>query len=198
VFYEEGGVREFKDYLPSSESKIARFLRDYPIKSRTVISHIRQANVGRVRLENTHPFQRELWGSNWTFSHNGQLENSEALQCRRFQPVGSTDSERAFCWLMSEIINFFDKEPPCHTQWPLFVSECCQKFNQKGIFNLLLSDGNALFTFCSSKLYWIIRRPPFGIAHLSDEDISIDFSSVTTENDIVTVIATQPLTDNEE
>ncbi|RML78833.1 Glutamine amidotransferase, partial [Pseudomonas syringae pv. maculicola] len=32
----------------------------YPIKSEVVIGHIRQANVGKVCLSNTHPFVREL------------------------------------------------------------------------------------------------------------------------------------------
>lgn len=36
--------------------------RDYPIKSCSVLAHIRQANRGEVALENTHPFTRELWG----------------------------------------------------------------------------------------------------------------------------------------
>jgi glutamine amidotransferase len=52
-------------------------------------------------------------------------------------------------------------------------------------------------TFCSTKLCWITRRAPFGVAHLSDKDLIIDFSEVTTEHDIVTMNATQPLTHNE-
>jgi len=196
VFYEQGGVREFKDYLPSSESAIAGFLRDYPIKSRIVVSHIRQANVGRIGLENTHPFQRELWGRPWTYAHNGQLDNADQLTCDRYQPVGTTDSERAFCWLLSEMQRHFD-DAPSQQAWANFVSERCIELNRMGVFNLLLSDGDALLTFCSTKLAWITRRAPFGTAHLSDEDMSVDFSAVTTEKDIVTVIATRPLTDNE-
>ena len=38
---------------------------------------------------------------------------------------------------------------------------------------------------------------PFGVATLLDQDVEIDFSSQTTPNDVVTVIATQPLTGNE-
>ncbi|MGS8907306.1 class II glutamine amidotransferase, partial [Salmonella enterica subsp. enterica serovar Infantis] len=46
-------------------------------------------------------------------------------------------------------------------------------------------------------LHWITRRAPFGVATLVDHDMEIDFSSQTTPNDVVTVIATQPLTVNE-
>ncbi|EGJ1640821.1 class II glutamine amidotransferase, partial [Salmonella enterica] len=51
--------------------------------------------------------------------------------------------------------------------------------------------------FCSTHLHWITRRAPFGVATLVDQDMEIDFSSQTTPNDVVTVIATQPLTGNE-
>ena len=40
------------------------------------------------------------------------------------------------------------------------------------------------------------RKAPFSKA-LSDHDVEIDFSKYTTENDKVTIIATQPLTKNE-
>lgn len=36
------------------------------------------------------------------------------------------------------------------------------------------------------------------MAHLKDQDVSVDFSEVTTDRDCVAVIATQPLTDNEQ
>jgi glutamine amidotransferase len=51
--------------------------------------------------------------------------------------------------------------------------------------------------YCSTKLYWITRRAPFGKATLLDQDVEIDFQRQTTPDDVVTVIATQPLTGNE-
>ncbi len=110
TFYEGKGCRTFKDPQPSFQSPIAKLVQDYPIKSCSVVAHIRQANRGRVALENTHPFTRELWGRNWTYAHNGA---------------------------------------------------------------------------------------PFGVAKLLDQDVEIDFQRETTPNDVVTVIATQPLTANE-
>jgi predicted glutamine amidotransferase len=43
-----------------------------------------------------------------------------------------------------------------------------------------------------------VRQYPFAQAHLSDEDVSVDFAQVTTPNDRVAVIVTQPLTANEQ
>ena len=43
----------------------------------------------------------------------------------------------------------------------------------------------------------MVRQFPFVTACLSDEDLTIDFSEVTTPQDRVAVIVTQPLTTNE-
>ena len=67
-FYEGRGLRLFQDPLASADSEIARLVQRYPIKSETVIGHIRQANVGAVSLANTHPFMREMWGRAFYFT----------------------------------------------------------------------------------------------------------------------------------
>ena len=62
AFYQGKGVRLFHDPEPCATSKIAEFVGKLPIKSKTAVCHIRQANVGNINLSNTHPFTRELWG----------------------------------------------------------------------------------------------------------------------------------------
>ncbi len=198
AFYEGKGARCFHDPKPSFESKIASLICEHPIKSHVVISHIRQANVGSVCLENTHPFQRELWGYTWTFAHNGQL--SEALfelPLTFYQPVGTTDSEYAFCWLLGEIRTAFPEQPDNPADLYSFIRTRCETLRQLGVFNMLLSESVHLFAFCSSKLSWITRSAPFGTASLADCDIQVDFCHETTPNDIVTVVATEPLTQDE-
>ncbi len=197
TFYEGKGFRNFKDPNPSCDSKIAALVQDYPIKSCAVISHIRQANRGGVNLENTHPFTRELWGRYWTFAHNGQLTDYQDLDTGRHRPVGQTDSELAFCWLLNQMEQRFP-EPPQDMETVLkFVAGCCDTLREKGVFNMLLSDGAFVMTYCTNHLYWITRRSPFGKASLLDEDVEINFQEETTPNDVVSVIATQPLTGNE-
>ena len=61
-----------------------------------------------------------------------------------------------------------------------------------------VQPGDYLLAYCSTKLHWITRRAPFGVALLSDMDVDIDFSKETTEKDVVTIIATLPLTCNEQ
>ena len=102
-FFEGLGLRHFVDHLPAAESPVADLIRRYPIKSRNVVAHIRKATQGEIALQNCHPFVRELWGRYWLFAHNGDLQDFHPRLHASFRPVGSTDSERAFCWIMQEL-----------------------------------------------------------------------------------------------
>src|SRR5205823_7965385 len=102
AFFEGAGVRHFVDYQAADASPIARLIKQCPIKSKNVIAHIRKATQGQVALENCHPFVREMWGRYWVFAHNGDLKEFQPRIHASFRPVGSTDSERAFCWIMQE------------------------------------------------------------------------------------------------
>jgi glutamine amidotransferase len=62
---------------------------------------------------------------------------------------------------------------------------------------VLISDSRVLYAHCGTRLCWLTRRAPFGRATLIDADMSIDFTEHTGATDIVTVIATAPLTRDE-
>lgn len=197
TFYEGKGCRSFKDPMPCSFSPIAKLVEDYPIKSQVVIAHIRQANRGNIALENTHPFTRELWGKNWTFAHNGQLTDYTQLDMEPYQPVGQTDSEYAFCYILAQLRQHFPEEPQSRLPVFHFIKECADHLSTLGVCNLLITDGEYLFAFCTTNLHWITRQAPFGKAKLLDEDVEVDFQKHTSPTDIVTMIATMPLTSNE-
>ncbi|AOP32747.1 class II glutamine amidotransferase [Leptospira tipperaryensis] len=198
AFYEGKALRVFHDPTPGVESKIAEFVRKLPIKSETVISHIRKANRGKVELKNTHPFVREFLGSYWTFAHNGQFKKIKEESLGDFKPVGTTDSEYAFCWLLGKLKKKFKELPKDETKLFRAILKLVTELQTKGVSNLLFSDSKNLYSFCSTKLSWITRKSPFGKARLLDADLSVDFRKVTRPGDIVTVIATQPLTSNEQ
>lgn len=200
AFYEGRGCRAFHDPEPSCHSEMAKFIQSYPIKSKHVICHIRKANRGRVCLENTHPFLRQLWGRNWCFAHNGQLKGVKTkLKLKHFQPVGTTDSEHAFCWMMDQIQEKYPNKPPKRPQtlWK-FIENMCQEISELGVFNVLLCDSQYLYAFCSTKLVWITRKAPFGKAKLVDSEFEVDFDKHNSPNEVITVLATAPLTDNED
>lgn len=197
AFYEDRGCRVFHDPVPSADSEIAHLLQRYSIKSGIVICHIRQATHGRVALENTHPFQRELWGRPWTFAHNGRLRGVKRRPLAHYRPVGTTDSEHAFCWLLDRLRERFPRPPRRRETLWREVARLAATLHGHGSCNLLLSDGRVLYAFCSTQLHWLTRRAPFGEASLLDAELRVDFSEVTTPRDVVTVIATRPLTADE-
>ena len=196
AFFEDKGVRHFVDHQRAVDSPIADLIRRYPIHSRNVIAHIRKATQGTTSLANTHPFIRELWGEYWMFAHNGHLENFHPPRGQYYRPVGTTDSERAFCFILEELRQRFDEKPDTATLFAT-VSSLVQQIRGHGLFNCLMSNGDWMFAHASTLLYYIVRQAPFGEAHLLDDDVAIDFSSVTTPKDRVAVIATLPLTGNE-
>lgn len=196
AFYEGRGVRTFHDPQPSAHSEIARLLRDYPLKSEIVIAHVRRANRGRVALENTHPFMREIWGRPVTFAHNGQLKGVKKMPLGLYQPIGTTDSEHAFCWIADRLRARFSAPPP-QAALERALGELCAELAPLGVFNVLMSEGRALYVFCTKPLYYIVREAPFGVATLVDEDLRVDFAQETTPNDRVAVIASDPLTRDE-
>ncbi|MDB5916569.1 MAG: class glutamine amidotransferase [Massilia sp.] len=197
AFFEGAGVRHFVDHQAAVDSPVAELIRRYPIKSKNVIAHIRKATQGQVALENCHPFVRELWGRYWVFAHNGDLKQFHPVLDGPFRPVGDTDSELAFCFLLQELrARFGDVAPPL-AQLRAALAELVSGVAAHGAFNLMLSDGSALFAHCSTRLCYVVRQYPFVTAQLSDEDIKVDFSQVTTPDDRVAIIVTEPLTTNE-
>ena len=197
AFFEGRGCRVFLDSKATIESPLTDIVRKYPIHSKNVIAHIRKATQGHVALENCHPFQRELWGRYWIFAHNGNLENFHPEKFELFRPVGQTDSEQAFCHLLERISREFPGGYPGSLEIYRFLGKVAGDISSFGTFNFLLSNGEFLFAYCSTKLYYLVRKAPFGDAHLIDQDITVDFSQVAGKNDKVAVIASAPLTDNE-
>ena len=200
AFFEDPGLRLFVDHHSARQSPVAELVKRYPIKSGNVIAHIRKATQGRVALQNTHPFMRELWGRNWVFAHNGDLKGGVGGFRPRlhgsFRPVGDTDSELAFCWLMQELAKAHASMPSI-AELSRTLAELLPVPAAHGSFNCLLSNGQALWAHCSTQLHWLARRHPFGAAHLADDDLSVDFAALTTPDDRVALVATQPLTRGE-
>lgn len=196
AFFEDKGLRHFVDHQAAVDSPVAELIRRYPIKSKNVIAHIRKATQGVVSLQNCHPFVRELWGRYWVFAHNGDLKDFRPRLHSHFRPVGDTDSEHAFCWIMQELAKSHASVPSV-PELTLTLKELAARIAPHGTFNFLLSNGQALWAHASTNLHYIERRHPFGAAQLSDEDLQLDFSKETGEHDQVAVIVTSPLTTNE-
>lgn len=230
AIYENNGIRTFLDPLPAAQSKIAQFVSEYPIQTLNMMAHIRYATQGKVSLENVHPFQRELWGINWSFCHNGEVPKFSGkpfadcpLLGRRqhhtneqtihyYIPIGDTDSEATFCAILNALRAEFTELPTLPVLYETLQRLCAQIIQgdeEATIFNFLLGCGQyTLFAYSWpgarpgssvwNGLFYTIRKPPFSVAQLADVDYAVDFSMCTNTQDRVAVIATAPLTVDEE
>ena len=190
------GVRCFVDSESAAVSPIAKMLCSYPIKSHNVVAHVRKATVGEITLQNSHPFVRELWGRYWVFAHNGDLKDFHPKLHGSFHPVGDTDSELAFCWLLQQLSKSHVGVPSVE-ELTLTLREYVPQIARHGTFNFLLSNGQAMWAHASTKLHYLVRQYPFQDVHLKDEDVNVDLSELNGPNDRLAIIVTEPLTTNE-
>lgn len=189
------GLKLIREDAPAAFSLLAEQLAEGSPRTLASIAHIRKATQGQVALENCHPFARSWQGQTWVFAHNGNLAG--VIPHRdRYRPFGDTDSEAAFCWILDQLdlvgVNAHDHEAVAAA-----LHRCATELAQRGTFNALISNGQWLFATATTRLHWLTRRAPFRTATLLDPPVQVDFSTLTTANDVVTILSTEPLTTDE-
>ena len=189
------GVRIYREDAAAAFSPIAAAVAELDLRAHCSMAHIRKATKGVVALENCHPFHRHWQGREWVFAHNGDLHTPLPLTGQH-QPIGDTDSEAAFCWILEQLEA---RQIATDDEAGLFdaLLACSHRLARGGIFNCLLSNGNWLYAYAGTRLHWLTRRAPFGRARLADDDLSVDFAAVTNPTDVVTIVCTEPLTADE-
>ncbi len=164
----------------------------FNFKSKIIIGHVRLASCGGISHENTHPFSKE----NWVFAHNGTVSRIKSMQefsLKYFTPEGETDSEYAFLYLLEKVKNLNE----LNSIFNLLENES-KKIKAHGRFNFLMSNGKVLFAFGDDSLYFVSRKAPFDKIKLRNEDLDVDLNEIKDPDEQVVLIATEPLTENEE
>ena len=190
------GLDLIREEKPAAFSKLAEQLAERSAKALVSIAHIRKATQGLVALENCHPFARSWHGQTWVFAHNGNLAG-EIPTGDRYRPFGTTDSEAAFCWILGELDRAAVRPTDPEALFE-HLHHCASQLAERGTFNALISNGQWLFATATSRLHWLTRRAPFRCATLLDPPLQVDFSTLTTANDVVTILSTEPLTADEQ
>jgi predicted glutamine amidotransferase len=200
AFYPDESAQIIKEPLRAGRSSLSHFLENYPeLESRIIIGHVRKRGKTGAPAghKNTHPFARELNGKDYVFAHNGNLERFGQLELGRFQPLGKTDSEHAFCHLLSQIEEReIDRWVNEDFYW---LADKLKTINALGTFSCIFSDGRYLFAYRDlkgeRKLSFTHRQPPYGQVRLVDEYWEINLNEEKDQNETGFIIATNPLTD---
>ncbi len=127
------------------------------LRSDLVIAHVRKARWPPVNtLGNTHPFVHPCCGRHWAFAHNGLVPDVVDMELanheKACQPVGETDSEFAFCHLLSHVMGYYPK-PSAETPWLQVLAAISELIAGHGKFNFLLSDGEHLIAYGHDRLH---------------------------------------------
>lgn len=149
AFYQDGRVQIIKETEPAVDSGLFDFMERYP-QSQTFITHVRRSTRGVRSYLNTHPFYRLLFSGStkheYAFAHNGTLTQQEKLELSKFSPIGETDSERAFCFILDAISE--RKVAEWNIDDYRFVENLLRDINDsQNTLNCIFSDGEHLFCY---------------------------------------------------
>lgn len=164
AWYEGRAAQVFKEPEAAAHSRCFSMLADSHRASSLVVAHIRKANppeIGRA-WANTHPFEREMGGNSWVFAHNGKLpgiHGNPTFATSRFLPVGDTDSEAAFCYLLERVAEFVPPVPGQISSAKLGAAlrDAVADLSMLGEFNFLLADGFHLVAYATGRLHFLER-----------------------------------------
>jgi transglutaminase-like putative cysteine protease/predicted glutamine amidotransferase len=192
-------VMVVKDPTSIGENAMTKLLREWErFESTLFFCHLRGA-ARTIRGQDTHPFTRSYAGRDWVFAHNGDLladlERSLPLgEPPLFEPVGRTDSERAFCWLLTRARERGARQL-AEIGWPE-LHGWFRELDALGTSNFLLSDGTDLVVYHDQERYnglFTTRLVPPHAAKLEASDLVVDLGDAGDRNRTVVIFSTLPL-----
>jgi glutamine amidotransferase len=207
AYYGDRDARVIRDVDAAADSALVRFVAERGQCSRTVMSHIRRATQGEVALRNTQPFSREVGGRVHLFAHNGNLTGvleATELVLDVDRPIGETDSEHAFCALLTRIRQLWGDgaEIPTIDARLQAVADFVRTVRELGPANFIYFDGDALFLHGHRRKHDGEEEPrPPGLHTLcrsctvGGTAFETDGLTISGHNQHVVLAATVPLTD---
>lgn len=193
-----------KDPAPRETQVVADTVTDWSsFRSTVFFCKVRGADKGYTQTE-TQPFSRSYAGQDWMFLHGGDLDkeglsNIFHTQSIFLEPLGRTDSELAFCYILSEMAagnhrRLYDMDPNQLLLW-------FQKLDTLGSANIYITDGQSTLVYQgknSEKLTSYTRiQPPNNQDILRSEFASIALSDPRDSYRTALIFSTTPFSDGE-
>jgi transglutaminase-like putative cysteine protease/predicted glutamine amidotransferase len=189
-----------KDPTSIGENAMTKLLSDWErFESTVFLCHLRGA-ARSLQEEDTHPFSRSYAGRDWVLAHNGDLfadlhKELPLGDDPRFEPVGSTDSEHAFCWLLARFHEARARRLS-DLGWPMLMSYF-RRLDALGTANFMLTDGLDMVIYRDESsyngLHWARFTPPHRELHLETDDVLIDLDDAVDRSRTIFMVVTRPL-----
>ena len=200
AWYPDQSLALVKEPVKWGMSGYTRFLETYKhLRSAIYLAHVRHRTTGGEPTHaDTHPFSREWEGREYCFAYRAIVAGyTTALPLGRFRPIGGTDSEHLFCWLLGRLADDGNRlESP--VEWQELES-LLRAANELGRLNCLLSDGQRLYAYrdlrrwkgLTFRVARLVRKPT---RHMEDATVQVDLEAEAPTLGVV--VATSPLNDD--
>ncbi|MEL7371646.1 MAG: class II glutamine amidotransferase, partial [Myxococcota bacterium] len=192
-----------KDATSLGDNAMTKLLREWErFRSTIFVSHLRGA-ARALAEQDTHPFSRSFGGREWVFAHNGDLDAFDIdegietvlpLSSTVIVPVGRTDSERAFCWLLEQCaaVKAYSLADVGWEQlhaWFRYLDDL-------GTANLMLTDGRDLVVYGDNNGYNRLHHgrllPPDVPELLRTDDVDIGLTDARDRTRTAIIFSTSP------
>ncbi|HRC58169.1 MAG TPA: class II glutamine amidotransferase, partial [Kofleriaceae bacterium] len=174
-----------KDPTSIGENAMTKLLSDWErFESTVFVCHLRGA-ARTIAEQDTQPFSKSYAGRDFVLAHNGDLfANLETAlplgDDPTFEPIGSTDSEHAFSWLLTRM-RAAGVRRLAQVGWAT-LHEWLRQLDDLGTANFLFTDGVDLCAYRDAEGYnglgWTRVVPPHEHVHIETEDFSLDLDDV--------------------
>ncbi len=202
---QSGAALVVKDATSVGENAMTKLLREWErFESTTFVAHLRGA--ARILAEqDTHPFSRTHAGRDWVFAHNGDLDSAQGYLSGALslgerpvhEPIGRTDSEHAFCWLLNRAWEA-GARTLADVGWPR-LHEWLSEVDGLGTANIILSDGRDLVAYADAEGYnglHVARLLPPNVPKvLRAKELSVGLQDARDRTRTAVVFSTVPLGD---
>jgi transglutaminase-like putative cysteine protease/predicted glutamine amidotransferase len=194
------GASVVKDPTSGGDHRVSNALGDWTrFRSTIFVCHLRGHQRPR-KQQDAQPFVRSYGGRQWIFAHDGDLAINWETRLPlpddpAFDPLGRTDSEHAFCWLLARIHSrrnrtLADVEPTQLLAW-------FRQLNLGGQLNVILTDGEQVVVYrdldARGQLHWTRRLPPHATTELSSDAVQISLSAADEANRTGLLFSSEPL-----
>jgi transglutaminase-like putative cysteine protease/predicted glutamine amidotransferase len=187
-----------KDPSSIGENAMTKVLREWERFASTIfVCHLRGA-ARTLEEQDTHPFARSFGGRDWCFAHNGDLfgDLNAALPLDAdgtFEPIGRTDSEHAFCWLLGRF-RAAGARRLSDVPWTT-LHGWLRALDALGTANFLLTDGTDLVAYHDDERYnglYLARLLPPHEPRLEADDLVVDLFDAGDRSRTIALVSTQP------
>ncbi len=144
------GASIVKDGMAKDTQTLLDILKD-GTSFRSTMFMCKIKGMGRTYTQNeSQPIKRSFGGYDWLFMHNGQLDSAGLRELYpdpsgSLEPVGKTDSELAFCFLLSKFTEAGAKaltDVECAT-----LLSWLRQLDELGSADIIMSDGRSMAVY---------------------------------------------------